>query len=200
MADVLIKGGEVVDGTGAAPFAADVRVRGGVIVEVAPDLTADGEQVIDATGAFVTPGIIDTHTHLDGAMWWDPDLDPLPSQGNTSTDFRQLRQLDCTAGRSSARRSRRSAVLSRGPAVEAFRQEAAVELGGLAVVREGHFRPADRGAFRWLHRPCLAAYLHHGRRRLAAARHAGRNPADGSRTRRVIDGRSDGPVHQPFRP
>lgn len=86
-ADVLVKGGEVVDGTGAAPVPADVRVRGGVIVEVAPDLSADGEQIIDAAGAFVAPGIIDTHTHLDGAMWWDPDLDPLPSQGNTSMIF-----------------------------------------------------------------------------------------------------------------
>src|SRR3954447_4179863 len=87
MADVLVMGGEVVDGTGAAPFRADVRVRSGRIVEVAPGLTADGEQVIDATGAFVAPGIIDTHTHLDGAMWWDPDLDPLPAQGNTSLVF-----------------------------------------------------------------------------------------------------------------
>jgi N-acyl-D-aspartate/D-glutamate deacylase len=87
MADVLVKGGEVVDGTGAAPVAADVRVRGGVIVEIAPDLAADGEDVIDAHGAYVAPGIIDTHTHLDGAMWWDPDLDPLPSQGNTSMIF-----------------------------------------------------------------------------------------------------------------
>jgi N-acyl-D-aspartate/D-glutamate deacylase len=87
MGDVLLRGGTVVDGTGHPPVDADVRVRGGVIVEVGADLSEDGEQVIDATGAFVTPGIIDTHTHLDGAMWWNPDLDPLPAYGNTSAVF-----------------------------------------------------------------------------------------------------------------
>lgn len=77
----------MVDGTGAPAFRADVRVREGVIAEVAPGLTPDGEREIDAGGAYVTPGIIDTHTHLDGAMWWNPSLDPLPSYGNTSLVF-----------------------------------------------------------------------------------------------------------------
>src|SRR5262245_6164971 len=86
-ANVLVSGGTVVDGTGAAPVVADVRARDGVIVEVGPELDADGELVIDARGAYVTPGIIDTHTHLDGAMWWNPALDPLPAHGNTSMVF-----------------------------------------------------------------------------------------------------------------
>jgi N-acyl-D-aspartate/D-glutamate deacylase len=85
--DVLVRGGTVVDGTGAPPFAADVRVRDGSIVEVGPALAPGGEPMIDASGALVTPGIIDTHTHLDGAMWWNPSLDPLPSYGNTSMVF-----------------------------------------------------------------------------------------------------------------
>ena len=50
--------------------AADVRIRDGVIVEVAPGLHPDGEPVLDADGASVTPGFIDVHTHYDGAMWW----------------------------------------------------------------------------------------------------------------------------------
>ncbi|MCU1484078.1 MAG: amidohydrolase [Actinomycetia bacterium] len=82
-----MQGGTIVDGTGAPAVAGDVRVRGGVIVEVGPDLAPDGEQVVDARGALVAPGIIDTHTHLDGAMWWNPELDPLPSHGNTSLVF-----------------------------------------------------------------------------------------------------------------
>ena len=87
MPDILIRGGTVVDGTGADARRADVRVRDGVIAEVAPDLAPDGEPLVDASGAYVTPGIIDTHTHLDGAMWWNPALDPLPSYGNTSMVF-----------------------------------------------------------------------------------------------------------------
>ncbi len=84
MADTLIRGGTVVDGTGAKGFAADVRVQGGLIAEVGPNLKPDGETVIDAWGAYVTPGFIDNHTHLDGAMFWSPDLDPIPGFGTTT--------------------------------------------------------------------------------------------------------------------
>ena len=87
MDDVLVRGGTVVDGTGAPARSADVRVRDGLIVEVAAGLRPDGELLIDATGGFVIPGIIETHTHLDGAMWWNPDLDPLPAYGNTTAVF-----------------------------------------------------------------------------------------------------------------
>lgn len=87
MDELLLTGGTVVDGTGAPAFAADVRVRDGRIVEIGPGLEADRGRVIDATGCLVAPGIIDTHTHLDGAMWWNPALDPLPAYGNTSMIF-----------------------------------------------------------------------------------------------------------------
>jgi N-acyl-D-amino-acid deacylase len=87
MGDLIIRGGTVVDGTGAPGSTADVRVRDGLIAEVGPGLAVDGEQEIDAGGAYVIPGIIDNHTHLDGAMWWDTGLDPLPASGNTSMVF-----------------------------------------------------------------------------------------------------------------
>ncbi len=87
MSSFLIRGGTVVDGTGAPSRRADVRVRGRIIAEVGPDLSPDGEQELDAAGALVIPGIIETHTHLDGAMWWDPSFDPLPSYGVTTTVF-----------------------------------------------------------------------------------------------------------------
>jgi len=82
--DLLVRGGEVVDGTGTAPARADVRVRDGRIAEVGVDLRPDGEVVIDAAGAYVTPGLIESHTHFDAAVWWDPDCDPMPAHGCTT--------------------------------------------------------------------------------------------------------------------
>ena len=80
--DRIIKGGTVVDGTSAAAFQADVRIRDGVIAEIGSNLeAAGGEEVVDATGCYVTPGFIESHTHYDGAMWWQSDLEPLPGYG-----------------------------------------------------------------------------------------------------------------------
>ncbi|MCX2982756.1 D-aminoacylase [Halieaceae bacterium IMCC14734] len=81
----LIQGGTVVDGTGASSFAGDVRIRDGVIAELGPNLEpAAGETVFAAAGCVVAPGFIETHTHFDGAMWWDTSLDPLPGFGVTT--------------------------------------------------------------------------------------------------------------------
>jgi N-acyl-D-aspartate/D-glutamate deacylase len=84
MGDVLVRGGDVVDGTGAPAVRADVRVRDGRVAEVGPDLAPDGERVLDASGAYVTPGLIESHTHFDAAVWWDPDCDPMPAHGCTT--------------------------------------------------------------------------------------------------------------------
>lgn len=82
MTDILIKGGTVVDGTGAPSYAADVRVKDGLIAEIAPGLApAAGERVVDADGCIVSPGFIEPHTHMDAVMWWQPSLDPLPGYG-----------------------------------------------------------------------------------------------------------------------
>ena len=53
--DLLVRGGDVIDGTGAPARRADVRVHDGVIVEIGPDLAHEGEMLIDASGAVVTP-------------------------------------------------------------------------------------------------------------------------------------------------
>ena len=81
----LIRGGTVVDGTGAPGVRADVRIRDGRIHALAQGLVPlPGEHVDDASGCFVAPGFIESHTHFDGTMWWQPDLDPLPGYGVTT--------------------------------------------------------------------------------------------------------------------
>jgi len=82
--DLIIRGGEVIDGTGAPRVRADVRVRDGRIAEVGLDLRVDGATEIDASGAVVTPGFIDTHAHTDPQMFWDSSLDPEPLHGVTT--------------------------------------------------------------------------------------------------------------------
>lgn len=84
MSDILIKNGTVVDGTGAPAFVADVRVKDGVIAEVGPGLVPAGERIVDASDCYVCPGFIESHTHYDASMWWQPDLDPLPGYGATT--------------------------------------------------------------------------------------------------------------------
>jgi len=84
MANLIVTGGMLIDGTGAPARRSDVRIRDGVVVEVGPDLSPDGEVVVDASGAYVTPGFIDSHTHLDPSMFWDPSCDPMPQHGVTT--------------------------------------------------------------------------------------------------------------------
>jgi N-acyl-D-amino-acid deacylase len=70
--DLVIRGGTVVDGSGAAGRRLDVGVRGETIAAL-DDLTrAEARRVIDATGLVVAPGFIDTHTHAEGALLVDP--------------------------------------------------------------------------------------------------------------------------------
>jgi N-acyl-D-aspartate/D-glutamate deacylase len=77
--DVVIKGGSVYDGSGAEPTNADIGIRDGEIVEVGT--IAGGKQVIDADGAIVTPAWVDIHTHYDGQVTWDDEMDPSASHG-----------------------------------------------------------------------------------------------------------------------
>ena len=81
---LVIRGGDVVDGTGVPAVRADVRVRGGLIVEVGPGLRPDGERVLEVSGLTVAPGFIDTHSHADRGIDQAPDATSQLMQGITT--------------------------------------------------------------------------------------------------------------------
>ncbi len=81
--DIVIRAGQIVDGTGAEPFTGDLGVKDGRIVEIGR-IAARGDEEIDADGLTVTPGFIDLHTHLDAQVGWDPDLTPISWHGVTT--------------------------------------------------------------------------------------------------------------------
>ena len=83
MFDHVITGGTVVDGTGAEPRTADVAITDGRIVEVG-EITGEARNRIEADGALVTPGWVDVHTHYDGQVTWDDEIDPSFSNGVTT--------------------------------------------------------------------------------------------------------------------
>jgi len=81
-AEIVIRGGTVFDGSGAAERVADVAIVDGVITEIGSHL--EGARVLDASGCAVTPGFIDIHTHYDAQVFWDPALRPSSYQGVTT--------------------------------------------------------------------------------------------------------------------
>jgi N-acyl-D-aspartate/D-glutamate deacylase len=81
-AELVIRGGTVVDGSGGPGRVADVAITGGAIEEIGPDLHGDRE--LDASGCVVAPGFIDIHTHYDAQVFWDPALRPSSYQGVTT--------------------------------------------------------------------------------------------------------------------
>ncbi len=81
--DIVIRGGELVDGTGAEPAAGDLAIDNGFISAVGK-VDGEGQREIDAQGLAVTPGFVDLHTHLDAQIGWDPQMTPVSWHGVTT--------------------------------------------------------------------------------------------------------------------
>ena len=83
MHDLMIKGPSVYDGSGRPPSRVNVLVDDGRIVSVDDD-AGPAREVVQADGLALMPGIIDTHTHYDAQITWDPLVNPSPALGVTS--------------------------------------------------------------------------------------------------------------------
>ena len=81
--DLVIRGGTIVDGTGAQPVRGDLAVSGGTIAAMG-EVQGEGAEEIDAKGRIVTPGFVDVHTHYDGQSIWGDELSPSSSHGVTT--------------------------------------------------------------------------------------------------------------------
>ena len=83
-ADLLLRGGTIIDGTGAPRRGGDVAVANGRIQAVGQLAPAQAAKVIDLDGLAVAPGFIDLHTHYDAQVFWDPYLTTSGWHGVTS--------------------------------------------------------------------------------------------------------------------
>ncbi|HUA94447.1 MAG TPA: amidohydrolase family protein [Acidimicrobiales bacterium] len=112
MHDLVIRGGTVVDGTGAPPRTADVAVDDGLVTEVG-NVKEGGSRTIDADGLLVTPGWVDVHTHYDGQATWDDVLAPSAWHGVTT-----IVMGNCGVGFAPARPDRRQWLIGLMEGVE----------------------------------------------------------------------------------
>jgi N-acyl-D-aspartate/D-glutamate deacylase len=80
---LVIRGGTIIDGSGGAPFEADVAVSGGKITAIGRNLSK-GTEEIDAKGKIVTPGFVDVHTHYDAQVTWTSSITPSSWNGVTT--------------------------------------------------------------------------------------------------------------------
>ena len=84
MFDVILRGGEVIDGTGKKRFKSDVGIVDDRITAIEDLSSSESKSVIDTSGKVVCPGFVDVHTHLDAQVFWDGTLSPSPLHGVTT--------------------------------------------------------------------------------------------------------------------
>jgi N-acyl-D-amino-acid deacylase len=112
MHDIVIRGGTILDGTGAPAVTGDVAIDGDKIAAVGGK-AGPAKRVIDADGLLVTPGWVDVHTHYDGQATWDPVLAPSSWHGVTTILFG-----NCGVGFAPVRKEHRNELIDLMEAVE----------------------------------------------------------------------------------
>ena len=112
MHDVVIRGGTILDGTGAAAFTGDLAIDGDRLAEIGGK-AGPGKREIDANGLLVTPGWVDVHTHYDGQATWDPVLAPSAWHGVTTILFG-----NCGVGFAPVRPEHRAGLIDLMEAIE----------------------------------------------------------------------------------
>jgi N-acyl-D-amino-acid deacylase len=101
MHDIVIRGGTILDGTGAPAVTGDVAIDGDEIVAVGGK-AGPAKQIIDADGLLVTPGWVDVHTHYDGQATWDPVLASPPGTASRRSCSAIAASASRRCGRSTA--------------------------------------------------------------------------------------------------
>src|SRR5712691_10916639 len=112
MHNIAIRGGTILDGTGAAAFTGDLAIDGATIAQVGGKAGA-ARREIDASGLLLTPGWVDVHTHYDGQATWDPVLAPSSWHGVTTILFG-----NCGVGFAPVRREHRAGLIDLMEAIE----------------------------------------------------------------------------------
>ncbi|MFI4947538.1 MAG: amidohydrolase family protein [Alphaproteobacteria bacterium] len=112
MHDIAIRGGTILDGTGAAAITGDLAIDGATIAQVGGKAGL-ARREIDASGLLVTPGWVDVHTHYDGQATWDPVLAPSSWHGVTTILFG-----NCGVGFAPVRPQHRAGLIDLMEAIE----------------------------------------------------------------------------------
>ena len=112
MHDIVIRGGRIVDGTGAPASTGDIAIDGARIAQVGGK-AGPGRREVNADGRIVTPGWVDVHTHYDGQATWDPVLAPSSWHGATTIVFG-----NCGVGFAPVRRQHQQALIDLMEGVE----------------------------------------------------------------------------------
>ena len=81
--DLIIKNGNIIDGTGSDAYSGDIAIKDGLITEIG-EVNGEAAEIIDAEGMTVSPGFVDIHTHLDAQIGWDPQMTPICWHGVTT--------------------------------------------------------------------------------------------------------------------